>query len=104
MIDGFVLDESINLPSRDIAKGDRDHQPFNLGNLRMLPSICYEDIFGSDMLDFFPQSNVIINITNNAWFGKSIALPAFTNVRMRAQKVEDIFAINQYRNQCNHWP
>ena len=29
--------QSINLPSRDIAKGDRDQQPFNLGNLRMLP-------------------------------------------------------------------
>ena len=77
--------QSINLPSRDIAKGDRDQQPFNLGNLRMLPSICYEDIFGSDVLDFFPQSNVIINITNNAWFGKSIASAQHLQMsRMRA--------------------
>ena len=31
--------QSMNLPSRDIAKGIRDQQPFNLGSLRMAPSI-----------------------------------------------------------------
>ena len=48
---------SINLPSRDISKGKRDQQALNLGNLTMAPSICYEDIFGSDLLDFFPESD-----------------------------------------------
>ena len=77
--------QSMDLPSRDIAKGKQDQQPFNLGNLRMAPSICYEDIFGSDMLDFFPQSEVLINITNNAWFGKSIASAQHLQMsRMRA--------------------
>ena len=76
---------SMNLPSRDISKGERDQQPFNLGNLTMAPSICYEDIFGSDLLDFFPQSDVLINVTNNAWFGKSIASAQhFQMSRMRA--------------------
>ena len=76
---------SMDLPSRDIAKGKQDQKPFNLGNLRMAPSICYEDIFGSDMLDFFPQSDVLINITNNAWFGKSIASAQHLQMsRMRA--------------------
>ncbi len=64
---------TMNLPSKDISKGDDKQQSFNLDDIRMAPSICYEDIFGSDLLDFFPQSNVIINITNNAWFGQSIA-------------------------------
>lgn len=76
---------SINLPSRDISKGKRDQQALNLGNLTMAPSICYEDIFGSDLLDFFPESDVLINITNNAWFGKSIASAQhFQMSRMRA--------------------
>ena len=47
--------------------------------------ICYEDIFGSDLLDFFPQSDVLINITNNAWFGKSTASAQHLQMsRMRA--------------------
>jgi len=77
--------QNMNLPSRDISEGKSQQQPFKLGNLRMAPSICYEDIFGSDLLDFFPQSDVLINITNNAWFGKSTASAQHLQMsRMRA--------------------
>ena len=48
-------------------------------------SICFEDIFGSEQLIFQPQANVLVNITNNAWFGKSIASSQhFQMSRMRA--------------------
>ncbi|HJL79876.1 MAG: apolipoprotein N-acyltransferase [Gammaproteobacteria bacterium] len=76
---------SMNLPSRDISQGDNKQEHFHLGDLSMAPSICYEDIFGSDLLDFFPQSDVLINITNNAWFGQSIASAQHLQMsRMRA--------------------
>ena len=36
-------------------------------------SICYEDAFGSEMRAQFPESNVLINVSNDAWFGDSTA-------------------------------
>ena len=43
------------------------------------------DIFGSEIIDFQPASNVLVNATNNAWFGRSIASAQhFQMSRMRA--------------------
>jgi apolipoprotein N-acyltransferase len=40
----------------------------------LAPSICYEDVFGQEMLDAMPDALYLVNITNDAWFGRSIAL------------------------------
>ncbi|MGR9106535.1 MAG: apolipoprotein N-acyltransferase, partial [Gammaproteobacteria bacterium] len=37
-------------------------------------SICYEDVFGQEMLASLPDALFLVNITNDAWFGRSIAL------------------------------
>ena len=56
-----------------------------LNNIIIAPSICYEDIFGSELLGYFPEANLLVNITNNAWFGKSFASEQhFQMSRMRA--------------------
>jgi apolipoprotein N-acyltransferase len=36
-------------------------------------SICYEDIFGEEMRQALPEAAYLINVSNDAWFGDSLA-------------------------------
>ena len=73
------------LPNRDIERGDLIQAMPQMTNVIIAPSICYEDIFGSELLRYFPEANLLVNITNNAWFGKSFASEQhFQMSRMRA--------------------
>jgi len=36
-------------------------------------AICYEDLFGEEMIDFLPEAQVLLNVSNMAWFGDSLA-------------------------------
>ncbi|SVA28649.1 uncharacterized protein METZ01_LOCUS81503 [marine metagenome] len=65
--------QSMGLPNRDIQRGNTIQDMPQLSNILIAPSICYEDIFGSELLGYFPEANLLVNITNNAWFGKSFA-------------------------------
>ena len=77
--------KSMGLPNRDIERGEIIQEMPKLGNIFIAPSICYEDIFGSELLGYFPEANLLVNITNNAWFGKSFASEQhFQMSRMRA--------------------
>jgi len=75
----------MGLPNRDIESGASIQDMPQLNEVFIAPTICYEDIFGSEQLGYFPEANVLVNITNNAWFGKSIAAEQhFQMSRMRA--------------------
>ncbi len=36
-------------------------------------SICYEDVFGEEIIDALPDARFLINVSNDAWFGDSLA-------------------------------
>lgn len=36
-------------------------------------SICYEDVFTLEVLDALPEASLLVNATNNAWYGDSFA-------------------------------
>jgi apolipoprotein N-acyltransferase len=36
-------------------------------------TICYEDVFPQDMMQQIPQSQFMINLSNNGWYGDSFA-------------------------------
>jgi len=75
----------MGLPNRDIESGASIQDMPQLNEVFIAPTICYEDIFGSEQLGYFPEANVLVNITNNAWFGKSLAAEQhFQMSRMRA--------------------
>ena len=63
-----------NLPHSDLAKGE-DVQPLltTVNGLQFGVAICYEDAFGSEQLYALPEAGVLINVSNDAWFGDSIA-------------------------------
>lgn len=47
--------------------------------------ICFEAVFGAEVADFLPEAQMLVNLSNDAWFGSSIGpLQHFQMVRMRA--------------------
>ena len=62
-----------NLPSSDMQPGDPDQPPLAIGGERIAVTICYEDVFGAEQLHSLPEATLLVNVSNDAWFGNSIA-------------------------------
>lgn len=76
---------SAGLPNEDTLAGSNEQAPLRLGDLRLAPTICYEDAYGAEQLGFLPVSNILINVSNDAWFGDTIAAHQHLQIaRMRA--------------------
>jgi apolipoprotein N-acyltransferase len=51
-------------------------------------AICYEDAYGAEQLYAMPEAGILINVSNDAWFGDSIAPHQHLEIaRMRALEV-----------------
>jgi apolipoprotein N-acyltransferase len=63
-----------NLPHSDLTKGDAE-QPLLVGvdGTQFCVAICYEDAYGAELLYALPDAAILINVSNDAWFGDSIA-------------------------------
>ena len=48
-------------------------QPLALGSQRVAVNICYEDAFGEEIIRQLPAANLLANVSNVAWFGRSVA-------------------------------
>lgn len=73
---------AFHVPMSDFARGDFNQPPFkivrnNHADTYAAITICYEDIFGGELATRLNDSNkpvnLLINMTNLAWFGKSQA-------------------------------
>jgi apolipoprotein N-acyltransferase len=63
----------MNLPSEDISPGAAVQEPLFAKGVPVAPTICYEIAYGSEQLGFFPQAQLLVNVSNDAWFGDTIA-------------------------------
>jgi apolipoprotein N-acyltransferase len=75
----------MSLPYSDISAGAA-HQPvLRAAGQKLGLSICYEDAFGSSQLGALRDATMLINVTNNAWYGDSTAPHQHLQIaRMRA--------------------
>ncbi len=79
----------MSLPHNDLAAGD-DVQPLlEAGNGEKLAvAICYEDAYGAEQLYALPDASILVNVSNDAWFGDSIAPHQHLEIaRMRSLEV-----------------
>jgi len=77
----------MNLPYTDFAPGRRDPPPLHLAGVQVAPTICYEDAFGAQQRVFFPAAELLINVSNDAWFGDTQAPHQHLQIaRMRAME------------------
>ena len=63
----------MNLPTADAIPGDADQPPFTAAGEKLAITICYEDVFGAEQLRYLGDATLLVNVTNDAWFGDSIA-------------------------------
>lgn len=78
--EGFV-----DIPMSDFARGELAQKPFMAGGLAFSASICFEAVFGNEIRQNAQQAQVLLNLSNDAWFGRSKAQAQHLNIaRMRA--------------------
>ncbi len=85
--------DMMQIPLGDFARGNRIQPPMAVRDQWVLPNICYEDLFGEEIAaqlrasasGQIPQATLLLNVSNIAWFGDSIAVPQHLQVsQMRA--------------------
>jgi apolipoprotein N-acyltransferase len=79
----------MSLPYSDFTRGAAYQAPLKAGPLNLSAGICYEDAYGSTQLKSLQTADGLVNVTNDAWFGKSTARHQhFQIARMRAIEAE----------------
>jgi len=63
----------IEIPMSDLGRGVGPNTPMVFKGEPLGLSICYEDVFGEEMRELIPASSVLVNVSNDAWFGEKIA-------------------------------
>jgi apolipoprotein N-acyltransferase len=75
----------MSLPYGDFAAGSAHQAVLSAAGQKLGITICYEDAFGSSQLQVLRDATLLINVTNNAWFGNSTAPHQHLQIsRMRA--------------------
>lgn len=75
----------MKMPLGDFTRGAIDQQPMHLAGQRVAFNICYEDLFGEEIIRQAGEAGILVNVSNVAWFGDSMALPQHLDIsRMRA--------------------
>jgi apolipoprotein N-acyltransferase len=78
----------MNIPLGDFSRGALPQAAWAVSGQRVAPNICYEDLFGEELAASFRAPDlaptVLINLSNIAWFGDSIAIDQHLQIsRMR---------------------
>ena len=63
------------IPMSDFSRGPYNQKDFKVDNIRIAPFICFEVIFPELVLNSAEKSELLLSISDDSWFGKSIALP-----------------------------
>jgi apolipoprotein N-acyltransferase len=61
------------IPLQDFSRGPEHPSPLAVAGQRVAVNICYEDAFGEEIIRQLPQATLLVNASNVAWFGHSIA-------------------------------
>jgi len=65
----------LRMPMSDFSPGAARQPTLQIAGQQIAPNICYEDLFGEEILQSLPQATLLINLSNTAWFGDSLAQP-----------------------------
>ena len=70
---GWVMRNLLSIPIGDQARGPAGQPPFTVEGERIAVNICYEDAFGDELREGARDATLLVNVTNDAWYGRSIA-------------------------------
>lgn len=74
-----------DLPMSGFIPGPADQPLLSVAGYKAALSVCYEDAFGESVIRSLPEAALLINGSNNAWYGDSFAPHQHLQIsRMRA--------------------
>ena len=77
--------KGMDLPYSGFRAGLDDQPPLRVGEHKVAATICYEDAYGAEQLAVLREATLLVNVTNDAWFGASTARYQHLQIsRMRA--------------------
>ncbi len=85
--------DRMQMPIGDQQRGSTDQKPMELAGQRIAVNICYEDLFGEEIIQAWhaggPAPTIMLNLSNLAWFEDSGALPQHLQIsRMRTLETQ----------------
>jgi apolipoprotein N-acyltransferase len=85
---GWVIRSVLAIPLADQTPGAATQPPLSVAGTRVAANICYEDAFGSELIDGARSARILVNVTNDAWYGHSIA--AWQHNQMSAMRALEL--------------
>jgi apolipoprotein N-acyltransferase len=82
---GWLVNEVLNIPMSDLASGGAEQPPLRVAGQKVAVNICYEDVFGEEIIRALPEATILVNVSNDAWYGNSHAAMQHNQIsQMRA--------------------
>ena len=69
----WIYQDWLNIPLSDLARGSLEQHPMNVAGQKVAVNICYEDVFGEEIIRQLPEATLLVNVSNDAWYGESLA-------------------------------
>ncbi len=63
----------LHIPLSDFTRGETIQPPLQVAGQKVAMAICYEDVFGEELINQLPAASLLVNVSNDAWFGDTIA-------------------------------
>jgi apolipoprotein N-acyltransferase len=85
--------DQMKMPLGSFRFGDDSQESMQVGQERVAPNICYEDLFGEELASRFVNPKlaptVMVNMSNIAWFGDTVIVDQHLEIsRMRTLELE----------------
>lgn len=76
-----------SIPMSNQSPGPPVQAPMAVRDQAIAVNICYEDVFGEEIIRALPQASILLNLSNLAWYGHSHAQPQHLQIA-RARALE----------------
>ncbi len=70
---GWFIRNVLSIPLANQTAGAADQPPLAIAGQSVAVNICYEDAFGDDIRSQAAAATILVNMTNDAWYGRSLA-------------------------------
>ena len=82
----------LSIPLADFSLGATDQRPMAVAGQRVALNVCYEDAYGAEIIRQLPEATLLVNVSNVAWFGDSLAPAQHLQIaRMRALETGRVY-------------
>ncbi|MSQ88473.1 MAG: apolipoprotein N-acyltransferase [Betaproteobacteria bacterium] len=88
---GWIM-RALAIPFADFSRGGANQRPLAIAGQRVAVNVCYEDAYGVEIIRQLPEATLLVNVSNVAWFGDSLAPAQHLQIaRMRALETGRVY-------------